>query len=346
MDYSHHLIDHSETIRTALERINQLPILSLFAVNEGKLVGSITDGDIRRALVKGVTVDQSVAAVMNRNFSFLRKGKYSIDEILAFKKRKLKLVPFLDESDAILRLIDLEGNRSLLPIDAVIMAGGEGRRLRPMTNNIPKPLLRIANKPIIDYNIDRLENYGVGNCYITVKYLGESIIDHVESRAGREMSIKFIEESDLPLGTIGSVSLIEQFEHDHVLVMNSDLLTNIDFEDFFIEFEKQNAAMSVATVPYHVTVPYAVLETEADKILGFKEKPTYTYYSNAGIYLIRRDILGRIPKGIPYNATDLMEDLIQSGHHVSTYPLYGYWLDIGKPEDFAKAQEDVKHIKF
>jgi len=345
--FKQHLIGHKDSIKVALERLNDLSHLTLFAINaEGILLGSITDGDIRRALLKGIGLTDPIEKVINRNFISFKKGKYSVHEINKIRERKIKLIPLLDDSGKILKLINLETQRTVLPIDAVIMAGGEGQRLRPLTELLPKPLLRVGEKPIIEYNIDRLCSYGIENCFITVKYLGNKIIEYFGNGEDKGIRIHYIEETDIPLGTIGSVSLIDHFDHDYVLVMNSDLLTNIDLEDFFIEFERQGADMSVATIPYQVTVPYAVLEMNEELIKGFKEKPTYTYYSNAGIYLIKRKILEKIPKGSSYNATDLMDSLIKDELKLTTYPMYCYWLDIGSPEDFKKAQEDVKHIKF
>ena len=142
------------------------------------------------------------------------------------------------------------------------------------------------------------------------------------------------------------MSLIKGFSHDTVLIMNSDLLTNIDFEDIYLRFVNDEADMTVASIPYNVDLPYAVLETKDGEIRSFKEKPTYTYYSNAGIYFIKAALLKNIPIEEHFNATDFMQLLLDKGHKVTFYPILGYWLDIGRHEDFAKASEDIKHIKF
>jgi NDP-sugar pyrophosphorylase family protein len=159
------------------------------------------------------------------------------------------------------------------------------------------------------------------------------------------MRINYVREENA-LGTAGALSLIEGFNHDHILMLNSDLLTNIDYEDLYLFFEEQNADFVVACIPYQVNVPYAVMETENKLVKSFKEKPTYTHYSNAGIYLMKREVIENIPKNKLYNATDLMQQLINEGKRVIAYPLVGYWLDIGKHEDFKKAQDDINQIKF
>ncbi|HEY0740063.1 MAG TPA: nucleotidyltransferase family protein [Chryseosolibacter sp.] len=347
MNAGKHFIHPEDSIKSALERLNILGSdLTLFVIDDsGRLLGTITDGDIRRGMLKGITLGDRVKNVMHVDFVAL-KGDFRFEELKAIRERLIKLVPVLDNSGKITKLINLQKVRTYLPLDAVIMAGGEGARLRPMTQTTPKPLLKIGDKAIINHNIDRLALFGVENFYITIKYLAEQIKATLGNGAEKDIRIHYIEEQDEPLGTIGSVSLIGSFKHDQVLVMNSDLLTNVDYEDFFLEFKNKNADMAVATIPYQVKIPYAVLETSQDNIVGFKEKPTYTYYSNGGIYLFKREVLDFIPKGKHYNATDLMDYLITKGKKVITYPLYCYWLDIGKPDDFQKAQEDIQHIKF
>lgn len=345
-NYSQHLIPCKESIKSALKRLNSVDELTLFVVDEeGTLVGSLTDGDIRRALVNDYSIDDTIDKIMFKDFSYLVHGQFTIDQVLEIKKKKLSLIPLVDNKRAVKRLINFQTAKSLLPVEAVIMAGGEGRRLRPYTESIPKPLLKVDDKPIIEYNIDRLADYGIQKIHISIKYLGHLIEEYFKDGDSKNIFISYVTEND-PLGTIGSVTLIEKFEEEYIIIMNSDLLTNIDFEDFFIEFINADADMIIATVPYKVDIPYAVLETNENKVMSFKEKPTYTYYSNAGIYLLKKEAIQHIPRNTFFNATDLMEKLIKEGKKVLSYPLLGYWLDIGKHDDFQKAQEDVKHIVF
>ena len=205
--------------------------------------------------------------------------------------------------------------------------------------------MKVGDKPIIEYNIDRLKDFGIRNLTLTIKYLGQQLVDYFKDGAEKDLNIGYMQE-DEPLGTIGSVSLIEQFHNEYILVMNSDLLTNIDYEDMFKDMLDKGGDMIVATTPYEVQIPYGVIETVGDRIVALKEKPTYTYYSNAGIYIFKKEFVDLIPKGEHFNATDLMEALYSNGKKVVHYPILGYWLDIGKPHDFEKAQKDIKHIKF
>jgi NDP-sugar pyrophosphorylase family protein len=224
------------------------------------------------------------------------------------------------------------------------MAGGKGERLRPLTENTPKPMLKIGDKPILEHNINWLKSFGIKNFHISVNYLKEQIITYFENFSKEEISIEFVTENQ-PLGTIGSVSLASEFKNDYVLIINSDILNNINYEDFFLDFLEKNAALSVATVPYKVNVPYAIFEFENEHIKSLVEKPTYTYYANGGIYLVKKEYLSLIPTHTFYNATDFTEALIAQGKKVISFPIVDYWLDIGKKEDYNKAQEDIKHLK-
>lgn len=346
-NYRGHLIAVGSTIREALVQLDLLAKDAIVFVvdTQDKLVGSLTDGDVRRGLIKGATLEDKVESVIQPNPRFLRKGDYDVAKAISFREGHFRIIPILDKEDRVVNVINFGETRSYLPIDAVIMAGGRGQRLQPLTDRVPKPLLKIGNKPILEHNIDRLALYGIDDFWISVKYLGEQIQEYFSTGFDKNIVINYVHETE-PMGTIGAVSSIENFEHDYVLIINSDVLTNIDYEHFFLDFIKQDADFAVVSIPYEVNVPYAVLETSNGHILSLKEKPTYTYYSNGGIYLMKRSVLGLLPKNTFFNATDFMEKLIQENHRVVSYPLLGYWLDIGKHEDFEKAQRDINQIKF
>jgi dTDP-glucose pyrophosphorylase len=345
--YRKHLILTGIPIKVALIQLENLASDAiLFVVDaEDHLIGSLTDGDVRRGLIKGVSIDQPINDIIQGFPRFLKKGDRNIQKVIEYRENLYRIIPILDKSNRVVNVINFREIRSYLPVDAVIMAGGRGQRLSPLTDTIPKPLLKIGNKPIIEYNLQRLVLYGIDDFWITINYLGEQIENYFGNDAKRDISVQYIKETE-PLGTLGSVSKIRNFEHDYVLITNSDLLTNIDYEHFFLQFLEHKADMAVVTIPYSVKVPYAVLETSNEHIVSFKEKPTYTYYSNGGIYLVKREVLDLIPANTRYDTTDLMEELISKGKKVFSYPLLGYWLDIGNPEDFEKAKADIDNIKF
>ncbi len=347
MNYRKHLIKCGSSIKEALIQFGKIGMDAIvFVVDEqDRLIGSLTDGDVRRGLIKGVSIDDSIDKIIRRNPKFIRKGERDINKIISFRVANYRIVPILNDDDRILNVINFRKVRSCLPVDAVLMAGGRGERLLPLTKSTPKPLLMVGEKPIIEYNIDQLSLFGIDNFWISINYLGDQIVKYFGSGIEKNIKITYVDETR-PLGTIGAVSQIRNFQHDYVLITNSDLLTNLDYETFFLEFLAHDADLAIVTIPYQVTIPYAVFETENTKVINFKEKPTYTYYSNGGIYLIKREFLGWIPQDEHFNTTDLMELLIKKGKHVFSYPLTGYWLDIGNHQDFEKAQIDIQHIKF
>ena len=206
--------------------------------------------------------------------------------------------------------------------------------------------MQVGGKPIIQYNFERLNQFGVNKINVTLRYLGEQLIEYFGDGSSIGCQLDYVTENE-PLGTIGAVKLIEHIDQDYVILMNSDILTNIDFEDFFEEFINRNADMAVASIPYDVSIPYAVIELNEDRLVSsLNEKPTYTYFSNAGIYLIKKELLSLIPHGQKYDATDFMNAVIDGGHRLISYPIRGYWLDIGKHNDFEKANKDIRHINF
>lgn len=347
-NFEKYLISEKSSIREALIRLDKLAQdATVFVVDTNNaLIGAVTDGDIRRGLIESKKIDDPIQSVMNTNPHYLRNGENNSLKLNEFKTKNLQIIPVLRKTDKVIcNVINLRMHRSYLPVDAVIMAGGQGQRLRPLTENTPKPLLKVGGTPIIERNIDRLAMYGIDDISISVNYLGEQLESHFGDGSAKGIRMQYIWETE-PLGTIGAISKVDNFTNDHILVMNSDLLTNIDFEDFFHDFIQNKADFSVLSLPYKVDVPYAVLETENGQIKSLKEKPSYTYYSNGGIYLMKKELLNRIPENTHFNATDLIETLIEEGKHVRSYPMLGYWLDIGNHDDFNKAQNDVTHIQF
>ena len=346
-NFRDHLITSGETIKEALIKLDVLAKDAiLFVVNENdNLIGSLTDGDVRRGLLKGITINDVVNSIIQSNPRFIRKGDRDIAKIIEYREGNFRILPVLDKDSKLVNVINFRETRSYLPVDAVIMAGGRGTRLQPLTNTVPKPLLKVGDKAIMEHNVDRLALYGIDDYWFSVKYLGEQIEEYFGNGNDKNRNIDYVWE-EIPLGTIGAVSKIKNFEHDYILLTNSDILTNLDYEHFYLDFIDKEADFSVVSIPYQVNIPYAVLENENGNIKSFKEKPTYTYFSNGGIYLIKKELLDYIPKDKFFNATDLMEILIEKNKKVISYPLAGYWLDVGKHEDFIQAQVDIKKIKF
>lgn len=341
-----HFISQDITLLEALAKINSLapePLVLFVLDEEKRMVGTLTDGDSRRALIAGASVNDKVSKIMHRSFNYMKVEE--LDDVKELKRQKelqMRLVPVLDKEHHIVEIVNLEKYKTRLPIDAVLMAGGKGERLRPLTEKTPKPLLPVGDKAIIDHNIDRLISYGVKHINVTVNYLREQLEEHFAEPRG-EVKVDTVREPKY-LGTIGSIRFVKVFHNDTILVMNSDLFTNINYEDFYLHFKEHDAEMSVAAVPYTVSVPYGIFDLYGREIQGLIEKPTYNYYANAGIYLIKRSALGEIPEDTFFNATDLIEKLIAENKKVIRFPLNGTWIDIGNPQEYQKANELVKHL--
>lgn len=338
-------INGQKSLLEALNVLNQFPqLLTIFILDDNDcVIGTLTDGDVRRYLINGGQLTDAVVNAAHTDFTALNSNDPELlKHLRECRDKGMKIVPSLDAEGHIVDVFDLVHYRSHLPIDAVLMAGGKGERLRPLTEKTPKPLLPVGNKCIIDHNIDRLISYGVKHFSVTVNYLKEQIEEHfLEPRYG--VKINTCREPKF-LGTIGSIKFVETIYNDTILVMNSDLFTNIDYEDFYLHFKENDAEMSVAAVPYNVSIPYGILDLDGREIKGLIEKPKYNYYANAGIYLIKKSALDEIPNNEFFNATDLIEKLIAQNKKVIRYPLNGIWIDIGAPQEYEKAQEVIKHV--
>ena len=341
-----HLISQEKSLLEALSQINSVAPdpLVLFVIDESnRMVGTLTDGDARRALIAGASVNDRIEKVMHRGFNYMKVE--DIDDVKEIKRQremKMSLVPVLDANSLIVEIINLEKYKTRLPIDAVLMAGGKGERLRPLTEKTPKPLLRVGDKAIIDHNIDRLINYGVKHISVTVNYLKEQLEDHFKE-PHNGVQVNTVREPKF-LGTIGSIRFVPEFFNDTVLVMNSDLFTNINYEDFYLHFKEHDADMSVAAVPYDVDIPLGILNLDGRNITGLSEKPHFGYYANAGIYLIKRSALDLIPEDTMFHSTDLVEALIAAGRKVIRFPIGGTWIDIGTPQEYRRANDMVKYM--
>ena len=334
-----HSISTGSGIKDAMRKLNELSgeSMTLFAIDDsGFLKGTVTDGDIRRALVDGLSLDAKVEQVMHRNFLAARPGDNITAIMSAGRKRHIDLLPVM-EGGKIIELIDLNKIKAFLPIEGVLMAGGRGERLRPLTDNIPKPLLPVGGKPIIEYNIEELESCGIKKIHVTVNYLADKIEDYFKTRKGNAQ-VECVKEPKR-LGTIGSLSLIDEISSQDFLLMNSDLLTDIDFQTMYLEHCHRDADITMASVPYNVSVPFAIMRMRNNQVEAREEKPTYNYFANGGVYMMKSSLIDRIPKEKYLDAPDFISQVISEGGKVVCYHHEGSWIDIGSPDDYRLACE-------
>lgn len=339
-----HLIDSNATLLEAMSMLNSLSgdEMTLFVTDgDMRVSGTLTDGDIRRALLAGASTASPAGKYAHRSFRFLRAGSPDIAVMRDCREKGIKILPVIDSDGRMTDIVNLARTHTILPVSALLMAGGKGERLRPLTLDTPKPLLEIAGKAIIDYNIEALAACGVSDITVATRYLAEKIYDHFASPVAG-VKVKCIRE-DKPLGTLGAASLISHKPGGTTLVMNSDLLTSISFEDLYTRHITEDADITVAVIPYQVSVPYAILTTDGPLVTGITEKPAYSYYANAGIYMISNELLNLLSRDARIDATDFVEEAVASGRRVTFFPVDGTWIDVGSPTDFRQAAEIMRH---
>jgi len=340
------LINKEKTIYDALKRLNEITNISrliLFVTdNNDRIIGSLTDGDIRRSLILDTNIRRKIEDVCRKDFFFEYDSNSYLD-LNKYRNKDIKILPILNKRKNLVDLIDLEKIKSKLPVECMIMAGGKGKRLSPLTNSVPKPMLKLGGIPIIEHNINNLISYGIKKIYISLNYLGSQIEEYFGDGSSKGISIEYVWE-DKFLGTAGALSLVKEFKSDNILLMNSDLFTNVNFEDLFLKLTQSDADMAISSTNYKVDIPFAIFETKQDKIISFKEKPSYDYYSNAGIYLLTKKIINDIPKNKFFDITDLMDLVLKKGGNLVCKPISGYWIDIGSKSDYNRAKEFINHL--
>lgn len=337
-----HLINQFASLTEAVNKLEKLKSNAvLFVVDESqKLIGSITDGDIRRALLSGKSMDTPVLHCVEKNPAFIEKENINVEKIISWRNRQFKVIPIVDRQQIILDVLNFNEQKSILPLDCVIMAGGKGERLKPLTDNTPKPLLPVGDKPIIEYGINNYSQFGIELIYVTTNYLHEQLESFISKKKSEKYRIKSVKESEF-MGTIGALKLIKDFNKGAILVSNSDLLTNVDLEQFYLNFIKSNSDCCVLSVPYHIDIPFGVLQVKDELLNKIDEKPTYTFNTNGGMYIFKKELLDLIPEKTSFSAVDFLELLMKNKKKTTLYQHHGYWLDIGNHNDYQRAQKDI-----
>ena len=335
-----YFISDKANIREAINSIDQGAVqIALVVDAEQKLLGTVTDGDIRRGLLRGETLESSAERVMHREFRFVREGVQDQDVLAMMRREVLHQIPMLDSQGRVVRLYLLEEllQQKTLPNAVVIMAGGEGKRLRPLTKNCPKPMLPVQGKPMLEILLERCKAAGLGQFYFAVNYLKQQIIDYFEDGSRWEVNIRYLKETQ-PLGTAGALSLLPEIPEDPLLVLNGDVLTQVPFPAL-LRFHQEHQAVATVCVREHETViPYGVVRTDGTRMIALEEKPAITNYVNAGIYLLSPQVWQHLIREEACDMTELLEVLQQYNEPVHAFPIHEYWLDVGQPETLAQAR--------
>lgn len=343
MDIKNYLVKPKDKLQKVIEVINNNKDGIVLVVDEsGKLVGSITDGDIRRCMLSGHSFDKSCVEIMHDKPVTSDANASRKNLIQLIKQHRIRNIPLIDENGHPIRIVNIAEliNGRETGGTALIMAGGEGRRLRPLTDSLPKPMIKVGDKPLLEQIIRNLAKAEVNNIYISVNYQAKVIQDYFKDGQEFGVNIKYLKE-EKKLGTAGALSLLSELPSHPLLVMNGDVMTNINFNRF-IEFHiQQRCTVTMAAIDYHLNVPYGVIKFTGTYVLGIEEKPKRQFLCNAGIYVIDTDIISMVPENTYYDMTDFLEDVLNKGLHVSVFPIHEQWIDIGQKDDLKKANESI-----
>ncbi|MBA4391141.1 MAG: alcohol dehydrogenase [Syntrophus sp. (in: bacteria)] len=313
--------------------------IALAVDSEFRLIGTISDGDIRKALVKGCPLDSSIDAHINRNCFYVLPTVPRAEVLDIMQARRFEQIPIVDEQGKVIGLHllhDMLGNIPR-PNWAVVMAGGQGMRLRPLTENIPKPMVRVAGRPILERIILHLVSYGIRRIFLSVNHLAQVIEDYFEDGSKYGAAIEYLRE-DEPLGSGGAISLLPEIPEHPLLVMNGDLVVDVNCGDM-IEFHSQDDFYATMGIyPHFLQVPYACVEIQNNRLVGIEEKPVLEKMVNAGIYILSTQAVAAIPKNICFPITTLFEDALKKNLVCGTFAIEKEWLDIGSPHQLQQAR--------
>jgi dTDP-glucose pyrophosphorylase len=338
------------TIREAMVRLNENPEGIVLVIDDSnRLLDTITDGDLRRAILGGITLDAALSVLASRRASSVYPNPITVGEQVPLheihalmSEQLLRQIPIVDAEGRVVDLVvagDINANPVELPVSALIMAGGRGTRLRPLTDDVPKPLLPVGGKPIMEHTIARLEAAGVRTVLVSTHYRAEAFREHFGNGADFGVNMDYVQE-DEPLGTAGALRLVGPSTQP-VLVINGDVLTQINYRAMLAFHQENDAAMTVGVSSYDLEIPYGVVELDGVRIKHVVEKPTIHQFINAGVYLLEPRAVELIPETGRFDMTDLIETLLKEGHNVVSFPISEYWLDIGQHGDYARAQKDA-----
>lgn len=339
------LLPPTASIAQAIQRLDDASLRVVIIVDaDRKVVGTVTDGDVRRALINQVSMEDQVATIMNRS-PVTVNSKCSRSEMLEIMRRKdILQVPIINCLGVIVGLetiYDLSGSDDL-PNPVVLMAGGFGKRLQPLTNSIPKPMLKVGGTPILEIIVDQLAKSGLRSIFLSVHFQANLIKDYFQDGQRWGVQIRYLEEQE-PLGTAGALSLLpEDIGNAPVLIMNGDVLTRVDFQEFIRYHNEQQSDITVGIREYEFQIPYGVITVDHSQLRSITEKPVHSEFVNAGIYVINQCLLKHVGRGVRTDMTDLIEMRLAENKKVSAFPIHEYWIDIGRIEEFERANADMQ----
>ncbi|GAA5415655.1 UTP--glucose-1-phosphate uridylyltransferase [Paraliobacillus ryukyuensis] len=335
------VVDKSSSIMETMKVIDKEATQFAAVIEKGVLCGTVTDGDVRRGLLKGIGIEDEVQKIMNKNPIYVSDDEEISNKRDILIRNKVRQLPVVNAKR---ELIDIlfwdEIDRAIeKPNKVLLMAGGLGTRLRPLTNEIPKPLLKVGDKPILHTIIDGFKKYGFTDIYLSVNYKSEAIQEYFQDGKQLGVNIKYLDETRR-LGTAGAISLLKEQINEPFFVMNGDLLTTVNFAQLLKFHQEHDATATMCVREYEFQIPFGVIKTSDDRLIEIQEKPTHKEFVNAGIYVLNPKVVDLIPYNEFYDMPTLFQDLIKHNMKTSAFPLREYWLDIGRHDDLKRANSD------
>lgn len=335
-------VDPAMPIEDVLRRIDAVGLQIAFVLDgQGLLCGTVTDGDVRRGILRGVSLREPISTIMNSRPLTAALSEDRESMLARMRTRGIRHLPIVDETGHMMRMESLPDLLEPRRVDnlVVLMAGGVGARLAPLTKDCPKPLIPVGGRPIIETILLSFVGYGFHNFYVSVNHKAEMIMDFLGDGSGWNVHIEYIRETS-PLGTAGALALIPERPSLPFLVMNGDILTKVHLGNL-LEFHQQRQAVATMCIrEYEYQVPYGVVRLDGHSVYQIDEKPVQKYFVNAGIYVLDPSAIDHIPANEYFDITSLFDKLIEAKASVAAFPLREYWLDIGRHSDLALAQED------
>jgi dTDP-glucose pyrophosphorylase len=321
--------------------------VALIVDERGRLLDTVTDGDVRRGFLNGLNSATKVAELINAKRASGAVGPITAPDgtdgkmlLELMRRHRIRQLPIVDRLGAVVDVVPIEDlfPANVLPVQAVVMAGGEGKRLRPLTNDLPKPMLRVGDRPIMERLVEQLRTAGIRRLSITTHYKPEAITAHFGDGTFFGVDISYVNERE-PLGTAGSLGLLNPGS-EPILVLNGDIIANVDFRAMLTFHQTHAAAMTIGTCVTEVEIPFGVVKAKGAVIKTFTEKPTITVQANAGVYLLEPRVLELLRDDVRCDMPELIGRLIAAGEPVAAYELTGPWLDVGRPSDYERAGID------
>tara|TARA_Y100000588_G_scaffold395323_1_gene523389 strand:- start:22990 stop:24066 length:1077 start_codon:yes stop_codon:yes gene_type:complete len=344
----------SATVHAAIAQMEVSRVgIVLVVDSDNRLVGTITDGDVRRAYLANVDFDGPVTLLLAQKSesAFASPITASKDTdpatlLHVLRQNRIRHLPILDHQERLAGMVTVDEfvSNEPLALQALVMAGGVGSRLRPLTETMPKPMLQLGDRPLMEIIIQQLRSAGIERINVAIHHASEKITGHFGDGKDFGVSINYVTE-DRPLGTAGALGLME-LPTETMLVMNGDILTQLDFQAMIAFHREYHADLTVAVQRHDMQIPYGVLECQGTSVKSVTEKPVMNFLLNAGMYLLEPSVYGFIPAGKPYDMTDLIQRLLDDGRSVLAFPLLESWIDIGDPDEYRRAQVAAKSLRF